>query len=183
MKISVIIPVYNAEKYLGMCLESLLIQTFKDFEVITVDDGSKDNSCAVAESFLEKFGGRLKVISLGKNTGSGAVPRNEGLKFSRGEYIFFMDADDMLVENALQKLYDAAKNFRADVIHMSKGFICTEDFNPDKIILADWDKNPVAVDTPTLETENLPERLEKLFASAYGWAPWIKFLRRDFLII
>ena len=182
MKISVIIPVYNAEKYLGMCLESLLIQTFKDFEVITVDDGSKDNSCAVAESFLEKFGGRLKVISLGKNTGSGAVPRNEGLKFSRGEYIFFMDADDMLVENALQKLYDAAKNFRADVIHMSKGFICTEDFNPDKIILADWDKNPVAVDTPTLETENLPERLEKLFASAYGWAPWIKFLRRDFLI-
>ena len=78
MKISVIIPVYNAEKYLGMCLESLLIQTFKDFEVITVDDGSKDNSCAVAESFLEKFGGRLKVISR---------PAQRGLKiFSRRIY-------------------------------------------------------------------------------------------------
>ena len=60
MKVSVIIPVYNAEKYLGVCLESLLIQTLTDFEVIVVDDCSTDNSVAVAESYLEKFGGRLK---------------------------------------------------------------------------------------------------------------------------
>ena len=105
MKVSVIIPLYNAEKYLGVCLESLLIQTLQDFEVIVVDDCSSDNSCAVAESFLEKFSGRLKIIYLEKNTGSGAVPRNEGLRFSRGEYVFFMDADDLIIDNALEKRF------------------------------------------------------------------------------
>ena len=103
MKISVIIPVYNAEKYLGVCLESLLIQTLQDFEVIIVDDCSTDASPAIAESYLEKFGGRLKIIYLEKNTGSGAVPRNEGLRFSRGEYVFFMDADDLIIDNALER--------------------------------------------------------------------------------
>ena len=66
MKISVIIPVYNAEKYLGVCLESLLIQTFTDFEVILVNDCSTDSSIAVAESYLDKFGGRLKILHLKK---------------------------------------------------------------------------------------------------------------------
>ena len=80
IKVSVIIPVFNAEKYLGVCLESILIQTLKDFEVIVVDDCSTDASATIAESYLEKFGGRLKIISLPENTGSGAVPRNIGLE-------------------------------------------------------------------------------------------------------
>ena len=67
MKVSVIIPVYNAEKYLAVCLESLLIQTFADFEVIVVDDCSTDSSLAIAESYLEKFGGRLKILALEEN--------------------------------------------------------------------------------------------------------------------
>ncbi len=182
MKVSVIIPLYNAEKYLGVCLESLLIQTFTDFEVIVVDDCSTDKSVAVAENFLSRFDGRLKIISLPKNTGSGAVPRNEGLKFSRGEYVFFMDSDDMLVPEALTKLYGAAKNFQADVVHMNRGFICSEDLNPEKITLANWDKVSPQIDTPTLETTDFAERMKKMFATSYGWAPWIKFLRRDFLI-
>ena len=182
MKISVIIPLYNAEKYLPMCLESLAIQTFADFEVIVVDDCSTDSSVAVAENFLSRFDGRLKIISLPQNTGSGAVPRNEGLKFSRGEYVFFMDSDDMLVPEALTKLYNAAKNFRADVVHMNRGFICSEDLNPEKITLAEWDKFPTPIDTPTLETTDIVARVEKIFATAYGWAPWINFSRRDFLI-
>ena len=108
MKVSVIIPVYNAEKYLRGCLESILNQTFADFEVIVVDDCSTDNSLAIAESFLEKFGGRLKIISLPKNTGNASVPRNEGLRFSRGEYVFFMDNDDLILDNALETLYNFA---------------------------------------------------------------------------
>ena len=181
--ISVIIPMYNAEKYLPACLESLTIQTFTNFEIIVVDDCSTDNSVAVAENFLSRFDGRLKVISLPKNTGSGAVPRNTGLKFSRGEYVFFMDSDDMLIDNALETLYNAAKNFRADVVHMNHGFICSENLDLENIILADWDKVVREIDTPTLETTDLAERMEKMFATAYGWAPWIKFLRRDFLIV
>ena len=182
IKVSVVIPLYNAEKYLGMCLESILIQTFQSFEVIVVDDCSTDNSCAVAKKYLEKFGGRLKIITLKKNSGSGAVPRNEGLRFSRGEYIFFMDADDLLIDNALAELFHAAEKFRADVVYMGKGFMCSEDANPERLLLADWDKNPQSFDKPILETNNFAERMEKMFATTYGWAPWIKFLRRDFLI-
>lgn len=182
IKVSVIIPLYNAEKYLGDCLASLLAQTLPSFEVIVVDDGSIDNSPEVAASYLERFGGRLKIISLPRNTGSGAIPRNEGLKFSRGEYIFFMDADDLLAVNALERLYCAAKNFRADVVYMNRGFVCSEDSNPVNTKLADWDKASSKIETPTLETTDLVKRMKKMFATNYGWAPWIKFLRRDFLL-
>ena len=65
---------------------------------------------------------------------------------------------------------------------MNHGFICSEDLNPAKTVLAEWDKVPTPIDTPTLETTDLSVRMEKLLATAYGWAPWIKFLRRDFLI-
>ena len=120
-KVSVIVPVFNAEKFLGACLESVLIQTLEDFEVLVADDCSTDSSRQIAESFLEKFDGRLKIISLEKNFGS-AVPRNEGLRFSRGEYIFFMDADDLIVDNALEELFNAAEKFSADVVYMNRGF-------------------------------------------------------------
>lgn len=75
-KVSVIIPLYNAEKYIGVCLSSILVQTLRDFEVIAVDDCSTDSSLPIVESFSEKFGERLKIITLPENTGSGAVPRN-----------------------------------------------------------------------------------------------------------
>ena len=87
-KVSVIIPMFNEEKYIGECLESILAQTFKDFELIVVNDCSTDSSVEVVESYAEKFGGRLKLFSTEKNSGSGAVPRNKGLNFSCGEYIF-----------------------------------------------------------------------------------------------
>ena len=84
MKISVVIPMYNAEKYIGDCLDSLLAQTFGDFEVIVVDDCSTDSSCAVVQSYAGKFGGRLKLARTEKNSGGGGyVPRNIGLNLSR----------------------------------------------------------------------------------------------------
>ena len=178
MKVSVIVPVFNAEKFLGACLESILNQTLKDFEVIIVDDCSTDNSVAVAENFLERFGGRLKIFSTEKNSGSGAVPRNVGLKFSRGEYIFFMDNDDLLVPAALETLYNLAENFRAEVVYMSCGFVS----DGKTFAEAAWDKNNSALDKPTLETENISGRVENFLRTNYGWAPWEKFLRRDFLV-
>ena len=182
MKISVIIPVYNAEKYLGVCLESLLIQTFTDFEIIIVDDYSTDSSVAVAESYLERFGGRLKIFSLSQNTGNPSTPRNEGLKFSRGEYIYFMDNDDLIIDTALETLYNFAENYQADVVYMERGYLCDEEIFPETFTAAAWDKNLIAIDKPTLETENFSERVDKFLQTHYGWAPWIKFLRRDFLI-
>lgn len=178
IKASVIIPVYNAEKYLGACLDSLLIQTLRDFEVIIVDDASTDNSLAVADSYLERFGGRLKIIALPANTGSGSVPRNEGLRFSRGEYVFFMDNDDLLIDTALETLYACAEAYQADVVYMTQGFL----LDADKVTEAAWDKNNSTPDKPTLDTLDLNERIEKFLQTDYGWAPWTKFLRRDFLI-
>ena len=182
MKISVVIPLYNAEKYLSTCLESLLIQTLQDFEVIVVDDCSTDASLAVAESYLERFGGRLKIITLPENTGSASVPRNEGLRFSRGEYVYFMDNDDLLLVNALEELCTLAENFQTDVVYMERGFLCDEKILPESFKEAAWDKKNSAPDKPTLEPNSLAERMEKFLQTGYSWAPWTKFLRRDFLI-
>ena len=179
--VSVIIPVYNAEKYLGVCLESLLIQALGDFEVIVVDDCSTDNSLAVAESYLERFGGRLKVITLPENTGSGAVPRNVGLEHAGGKYVFFADADDLLIDEALETLCTCAEEYRADVVYMDCGFICEEEPFPTELTPAAWDSNFI-VSEPTLETDDIAKRVEKFLLGQCRWPPWGKFLRRDFLI-
>ena len=117
--VSVIIPLYNAKKYIGECLDSLLLQTFKDFEVIVVDDCSTDNSCAIVEEYAPKFGGRLKLTKTEKNSGGGGyVPRNMGLKLARSKYIQFLDADDFLLGSALETLYNVAEEYDADVVHI-----------------------------------------------------------------
>lgn len=180
MKVSVIIPLYNAEKYIAACLESILNQTFKDFEVIVVDDCSTDNSCAVAESYLEKFGGRLKIIYLPQNTGNASIPRNEGLKFSRGEYIFFMDNDDWLISNALETLYNFAEQYKADVVYMEQGFICDEDSQ--NVTTVSWTPPEFAINKIVMESADVSKRLDILLSKGYGVTPWTKFISRDFLI-
>ena len=181
MKVSVIIPVYNAEKYLAVCLESLLIQTLTDFEVIIVDDCSTDSSLSIAESYLEKFGGRLKIITLEANTGSGAVPRNVGLEYVCGEYVYFVDADDLMIDVALEELFNLAEEYRADVVYMDSGFLCGAELVPKSIVQIKWDPD-FAVDEPTFEPDDLNERVKKFLKNGFVWSPWTKFLRRDFLI-
>ncbi len=180
--ISVIIPVYNAEKYLSICLESLLIQTFTDYEIIVVDDCSTDSSLVLAESYLEKFGGRLKIIALEENTGSGAVPRNVGFEIANGKYVYFVDNDDFLIDDALETLFNFAEKYRAQVVYMEKFFSCGEETIPSELNLSAWCYNKTFVEKPTFETKNLSERVEKFLQSTFCWTPWAKFLRRDFLI-
>ena len=90
--VSIIIPMFNADKYIAECLNSLLAQTLQNLEVIVVDDCSTDSSHALVESYIPKFGGRLKLSRMKKNSGSSALPHNKGFALSRGEYIFSMDA-------------------------------------------------------------------------------------------
>lgn len=89
--VSVIVPVYNAGKYLEKCIQSILCQTCRDFELLLVNDGSKDNSGAICEEYRKKDP-RIKVIHKGNQGVSSA--RNEGLKRCRGEYVAFVDSDD-----------------------------------------------------------------------------------------
>ena len=182
MKVSVIIPVYNAENYLGVCLESLLIQTLTDFEVIVVDDCSTDNSVAVAESYLEKFGGRLKIADLPENTGAAALPRNIGLEFAEGEYVFFMDADDLIIDGALEAFVDAAESSQAEVVYAESGYTCGAEPIPQEVVDVTWNPPEFAESEPIFEPENLLERLEKFSRRGIAWTPWTKFVRRDFLI-
>ena len=113
---------YNTEKYIGEALDSLLAQTFKDFEVIVVDDCSTDNGVEVVNGYAPKFNGRLQLMRMKVNSGGGE-PRNRGLHLSRGEYVFFMDADDALVSTALDELYAVAKNFAAYVVHCNRYYL------------------------------------------------------------
>lgn len=182
MKISVIIPAYNAEKYLGVCLESILIQTFTDFEVIVVDDCSTDASLAVAESYLERFDGRLKIICLEENTGSGAIPRNVGLEYARGKYVFFMDADDLIIDTALETLYNFAEEYQADALYMEQGFQCGAEIVPQNLTEVFWNPPKFISDVPKFEVEDVAERIEMFSKRAIAVTTWTKFSRRDFLV-
>ena len=177
--VSVVIPMYNAEKYIDECLESLLAQTFQDFEVVVVDDCSTDNSVAVVENYAPKFNGRLKLSRLEKNCGTPAVPRNKGLQLSRGEYIFFVDADDLLTLTAMEELYTLAKNFEAEVVYCERFYFV--DMNTGKVFISN-DKKAALVDLPTWESKNLAQRVERILSKQIWLMPWNKFVRRNFLL-
>ena len=183
--VSVVVSLFNYEKYIGECLDSLLAQTFQNFEVIVVDDCSTDNSVAVVEGYAPQFGGRLTLAKLKKNSGGGGEPRNKGLAFSRGEYVFFMDADDVLIPNGLQEMYTLAKNFNADVVYCEKYFMSTgvgAEFAKNIQIATTRTQLPPFVDRPTLETNNLAERIYKMFALNYWMTPWLRLVQRNLLI-
>ncbi|MBQ3150472.1 MAG: glycosyltransferase [Clostridia bacterium] len=111
--ISIIVPFYNGEKYLKECIESFINQTFTDFEVILVDDGSVDGSVAVAKELMAKDG-RIKLISQ-QNKGV-STARNVAMKEASGEYFMFVDADDRLRSDALFVLYESLKKSGCDVV-------------------------------------------------------------------
>lgn len=113
MKVSVIIAAYNAEKYLVETLQSVVNQTLDDYEIITINDGSKDNTLKILREYEEKYP-NFRVISK-ENSGVSAA-RNDGLDSAKGEYVFFYDADDLLELEALEAMYNAAKSHRAELV-------------------------------------------------------------------
>lgn len=108
-KISVIVPVYNAEKFIDKCIESVINQTYKEIELILVNDGSKDNSLKILQKYEKQYPKMIKVFNQ-TNKGVGAA-RNLGIKHVSGKYIFFLDSDDWIELDYLVKLYeDISKN-------------------------------------------------------------------------
>lgn len=109
-KVSVLVPVYNVEKYLKRCIDSILTQTFADIEIIILDDGSDDNSLQIAESYSDR---RISIDS--QPHGGIASARNRLLSLAAGEYIYFVDADDWVEPNAIECLLEYAESYSLDI--------------------------------------------------------------------
>lgn len=174
VKVSVIIPVYNAEDYLKESIDGILNQTLDDIEVLCVDDGSVDNSLKILEEIAEKDK-RVKYIHQ-ENQGGGAA-RNHALPHATGKYLYFMDADDIIDKNALKECYDIM-----------------EEKNPDFVI---FQAKNYAEDTGEyFETEDytMSEVAEAVRGKIFNWrdlgdllfkvsvTPWCKFYNREFVM-
>lgn len=126
MMLSVIVPVYNVQKYLDQCVESVLKQTYTDFEVILVDDGSTDNSGKMCDDWAQKDD-RIKVVHQ-KNQGlSGA--RNTGIEASEGEYLVFVDSDDLIAENMFSTLMPMMTDENLDAVWCTFNRFYNDDVN------------------------------------------------------
>ena len=162
--ISIIMPVYKSEDYLKTSVESILQQTFTDFELLLVDDCSPDNSGAICDEYVKKDD-RIKVLHLAQNGGAGNA-RNEAMKVVAGKYLCFIDADDYIDDNMLYKLAEAVTEFPAKVVVF--GLIeeyLTKDGNPLSAQAICYHESKVLKTQQEVRDEILP--LEKI--DLYGY--------------
>ena len=113
-KVSVIVPIYNVEKYLEKCINSLLSQTLEDIQIILVNDGSKDNSGNISKEYEKN--NKDRVIYVEKENGGLSDARNYGLKYATGDFIAFLDSDDYIEKNAYEEMYNKAIEENADYV-------------------------------------------------------------------
>lgn len=183
-KLSVIIPLYNAERFIRQCLISVLSSKFQDYEVLVVDDCSTDNSVAEVLKLAPHFDGRLKLLQTETNSGSPGLPRNIGIRHATGEYVTFIDNDDMILPTALGNFVTFADMYKADIVYSEKYFVLDEGKPPTaenfKIAYATTPED--TFDTPTLESSDLRERIRRDTERKFFVLPWGKCYRRDFLL-
>lgn len=172
-KVSVIIPVYNAESYLEQCLDSVTAQTLKEIEIICVDDGSQDRSLDILKEYQARDP-RIQIICQ-KNAGAGAA-RNAGLKKAQGNFLSFLDSDDFFEPNMLELAYNQIERYQADFVvfnsdqyHMDK-----REFVPVPWVLRTRDIPPYMPFSHRQLTDNI-------FKTFVGWA-WDKLYRRSFVL-
>jgi len=168
-KTSVIIPVYKAERFLAECIDSILSQTFSDFEVILVDDGSPDSSGEICESYAAKYA-CISVIHQ-ENQGQAAA-RNHAMATARGEWICFVDSDDLIHPRMLEWLYQAVQESGAAIsmCEMLEAVTLPEDFRQDR---------EVRFETLTMDEQTLTALHD---ADAYpAWVACAKLIRRDLI--
>ena len=182
--VSVIIPMYNAQRYIKSCVMSVLNQTFRDFEVICVDDCSTDETLNIVAE-LAKQDSRVKFMRLPKNSGGASMPRNAGIRICRGKYIGFLDSDDMYTKTALEELVTQAEKFQADVVHTEQVYFPenqTIDVT-DKTKFTTFSKETGGFSKEaSLETDNLAQRVQMFCQGRlFGWVH-NKLYRRDFIM-
>ena len=149
---SIIVPVYKTEKYLDKCVSSILQQSYTDFELILVDDGSPDNCPQMCDSY-QKQDDRIKVLH--KENGGVSSARNFGMAVATGEHIWFVDSDDYIEPFSLQQLYEAQKAQQADLYVFNNGSV------------------------HELSSNSINEFFEKYyFTYILGFGPWNKLYKR-----
>ncbi len=164
IKVSVIIPAYNIEKYIEKCIKSILNQTLNSIEIIVINDGSTDNTLKKIKKFSDN--NSIKIIDK-KNEGVVRV-RECGLENSIGKYILFVDGDDWLEKNCIEELYNNAEANKSDVVLYNSYWSCEKGKRP--------------VDTFNLKDNILEDPLRELFLGNIMPAIWAKFIKREFLI-
>ncbi len=169
MDVSVIIPVYNAEPYLKQCLDSVLAQTFKNIEIIIINDCSNDNSFQIIEEY-RKTDSRIISISLKKTAGPGNA-RNEGIKAATGKYIVFIDSDDWITEDYVEILYNNIEKYNCDMV--SANFYIYDD----KTGRLKTDKNPKDLYNADF---NISKKKQYFLLLNNNYI-WIRIYRKDFL--
>lgn len=166
MKLSIIIPVYNCEKYLPNCLESVLNQTWKKFEVILINDGSEDCSGQICEDYAKKDN-RIKVIHQDNHGVSYA--RNVGLKVATGDVISFIDGDDILESNMYELLIKAMQEYETDISHCGYKHIVGQEVR-------------LVHDTKCVLIQSQTEALDCLVGGRiFGGGLWSKLFRKELL--
>lgn len=173
IKVSVILPVYNVEKYLQKCLDSLINQTLRDIEIICINDGSTDNCLEILQEYSNKDH-RIKVINQ-ENKGA-AVARNIGITMAQGEYLSFLDADDFFDKNMLKKAYQKSITENSD--------ICIFESNLYDNITHKTQKCTWGVRLNELPKKNVFNRRDvksNIFKSIMGWA-WDKLYKKSFVL-
>lgn len=173
IKVSIIVPVYNIESYIELCIKSIIKQTYKNLEIIIIDDGSEDRSGIICDEFA-KFDSRIKIKHT-QNKGLSAA-RNEGIRISSGEYIMFIDGDDFIELNAIKDIVDIIKDKEnVDIIAGKK----IKYYNDYKKVSDDF-----TFDYRQIDGKNGIEVLTYFFEEIPSsmWAAWISIYRREFLI-
>lgn len=165
-KISVIVPVYNTERYLRDCLESLSSQTMEDIEIIVVNDGSTDNSLAIAKEFEKRYA-RFKVYST-ENKGSSHA-RNYGAEMSHGDYLAFVDSDDDVEPDYCKAMYSKAIRDGNDVV------MC----RADHVIQRDGQIQHITYPDTFWEEDNFRLAYHPYLLARISTGPWNKLVRRD----
>ena len=155
--ISVIIPVFNAEKYISKCLKCVTEQTYKNIEIIIIDDGSKDDTASICYEF-KNSDSRIKIFH--KENGGVSSARNYGITKSKGKFLFFLDSDDLIEPNAIYELYNKIIKTNSDIAISNYDNIT---INNSKIINKIKEYND----------------FQNFICMNYLWAPWGKLIKKE----
>ena len=173
--ISVILPIYNVEKYLEKCLKSVINQTYKNLEIILVDDGSKDNSPQICDEYAVKD---KRIVVIHKSNGGLSDARNAGIEIAKGKYITLIDSDDYVELEMYEKLYNKAISDNLDIA-ICGNYNVSEDYKNKKVNLEDEDvrvdhveqqKNVVVVsfDSKAKPVKRCSKQMETLILNCFA---------------